>query len=111
MPPGRPHGPKHGAAHARGAAARAFARRPGAAANLTLRPPASGPAYDDEEPLPTFLPARPGKGATSVVVALSRQAGPVEMTSFEDMKRLKETAGERARATGKRRGVQGSLSA
>ena len=46
-----------------------------------------------------------------MVVALSRQAGPVEMTSFEDMKRLKETAGERARATGKRRGVQGSLSA
>ena len=128
MPPGGPHGPKHGAARMRGAAARAFAHRPGSAAPLTLRPPAAGLSYEEERKLriasnqqlikslglddaaqgAAFSQQRRpkhrlegGKGSTSVVVAPQspRSQGPMEVTSFEDMQRLKETAGERARAT------------
>ena len=141
MPPGSPQGPKHGAARVRGTAARAFARRPGAAAPLTLRLPASGLTYEEERKLriasnqqlikslglddaadaaqgsassqgaSSSEQRHPkhrlegGKGATSVVVALQSplSRGPVEVTSFEDMQRLKETAGECARATRNRR--------
>jgi hypothetical protein len=125
----------------RGTAARAFARRPGAAAPLTLRLPASGLTYEEERKLriasnqqlikslglddaadaaqgsassqgaSSSEQRHPkhrlegGKGATSVVVALQSplSRGPVEVTSFEDMQRLKETAGECARATRNRR--------